>query len=786
MNGRNPRTYWIGGALLLATIFVAGWTSIAETLAIGALERAGFGPVVLKIGSLTPWRLEATNVSLAGGRYRAGTVRAHYRPDELLDRRVRSIEIEDPFIQVTPDVATEASEKPAAAAEPSEPQPQPRIDHLVLRRGSATWSLPGGDVAASFDGEWSPSEAGVISGRAEIKASGAGLSLDGNWAGTVDPSNPLAWLGLAIVDASAKDVLVPGLADKLNGRFRLRLEGNAQGLAFDVDGKGSLAAARGEVRLEGQLEASDDGSIGQDFSVPVLRLAVENFSTNGMSVNAAAELLDAAGPIAVAGGRFRFSASAARESDSAPIEAANFESDGAWRLDGMSLSLDPSAVNLSVEDARLQPGARIVDAIKAKLVPNPVRPPQINLVFDRGGSVTLAPQLELSVDPITAWPDGASISLPLAPFTIGGFASLSGGDSRLEITGGLERAMRLYSKVVGSATGWQVTSEMSAASGRKIGNLDVALPQSSPWRATFKTEQMVFGPGQIAWSEVFGPLLDLRAVAGSIDLGLTLSPDDDGFAGTLALKTSQLGFDWADTKFENVGAQVALERIWPPQSKTGQTISFSRIGAALPVEQGVITFDFPGGEDLRLERVAAELAGGSLEGGDAIIHLGPTPSQTVLNVRNVDLGKLLSGAALDGLEGVGTVGGSLPIHIEDGSIFVRNGELAANSGSLRYRPATPSAALQAGGAIVGQALANFQYESLKATVNGDVMEDLKIGLALKGKNPDLMKGYPVEFNVNLEGPLGRIAANSLSAYRIPEAILDQIPVTGAGVTTQPQ
>jgi hypothetical protein len=182
-------------------------------------------------------------------------------------------------------------------------------------------------------------------------------------------------------------------------------------------------------------------------------------------------------------------------------------------------------------------------------------------------------------------------------------------------------------------------------------------------------------------------------------------------------------------------------------------------------------------------------AGGTIAAEPAVLRLDGTPSLIPLAAEGLDLGKILAATTLQGLDATGTISGPVPTWLESGAIIVKDGLLAARNGIIRYRPAQPSAVLASGGAIVGQALANFQYEELKAVMNGDVMKDLKIAVGLKGKNPDLMRGYPVEFNLNFEGPLGDIAASGLSTYRIPDTIrdrIDQNSVTSPPGTQSPQ
>jgi hypothetical protein len=118
--------------------------------------------------------------------------------------------------------------------------------------------------------------------------------------------------------------------------------------------------------------------------------------------------------------------------------------------------------------------------------------------------------------------------------------------------------------------------------------------------------------------------------------------------------------------------------------------------------------------------------------------------------------------------------GTLPITVADGAAVIAGGELVSDHpGWIRYRPAQAPAALEAAGANVNlllQALDNFRYKELRLTVDGRTDADMDVGLHIAGANPDLYDGYPIEFNLNLEGALGNLLRDSLVGYQVPELI----------------
>jgi hypothetical protein len=71
-------------------------------------------------------------------------------------------------------------------------------------------------------------------------------------------------------------------------------------------------------------------------------------------------------------------------------------------------------------------------------------------------------------------------------------------------------------------------------------------------------------------------------------------------------------------------------------------------------------------------------------------------------------------------------------------------------------------------------LENFHYDRLKITLDGRTDSAMDIGLHLKGANPELYEGFPIDFNLNLDGELANILKSGLSSYQLPDRIRERI------------
>jgi len=114
---------------------------------------------------------------------------------------------------------------------------------------------------------------------------------------------------------------------------------------------------------------------------------------------------------------------------------------------------------------------------------------------------------------------------------------------------------------------------------------------------------------------------------------------------------------------------------------------------------------------------------------------------------------LTSVLALEGddLVGTGTLSGTLPLTINDHRLSISNGHLVAESpgGTLRLTSKIPSPTEQASLNFALNALRNFTYTSLRAQIDYAENGDLALAVQLQGRNPEVEKGRPIHYNLNI-------------------------------------
>jgi hypothetical protein len=159
---------------------------------------------------------------------------------------------------------------------------------------------------------------------------------------------------------------------------------------------------------------------------------------------------------------------------------------------------------------------------------------------------------------------------------------------------------------------------------------------------------------------------------------------------------------------------------------------------------------------LEIKEFRCNLFGGTVTSPGLALDLANPIAQTTVSLRDLDLAKILSVEQNQSLHGTGTLDGTVPVSITQAGVTVKDGVVAAlpPGGIIRY-----GAALESSKAIsetssqlhlVTQALNNFHYTLLRVGVDYADSGTLLLSARLEGRNPDLKKIPPVNFNLTVQ------------------------------------
>lgn len=229
---------------------------------------------------------------------------------------------------------------------------------------------------------------------------------------------------------------------------------------------------------------------------------------------------------------------------------------------------------------------------------------------------------------------------------------------------------------------------------------------------------------------------------------------------------------------QGVNAVVKLDSLIP-LTLTEEKISVGAVNVGLPLGSGLVVASLDAKKLFTVHQAEWSLAGGRISSSPFSVMLeGDLSTTATLTARDLQLTELFQIAPLDGLSAEGTVDGILPLEIHKGEVMLKNGVLESKgSGKINYNPQEIPAFLRDNSQQVVDlrvALKAFDFESLKLTLDGTLGKGQKVGLSAKGKNPEFYDGYPVNINLNVEGPLENILRYSPGSSQIPDNIQKQL------------
>ncbi len=229
---------------------------------------------------------------------------------------------------------------------------------------------------------------------------------------------------------------------------------------------------------------------------------------------------------------------------------------------------------------------------------------------------------------------------------------------------------------------------------------------------------------------------------------------------------------------QGVNAVINLDSL-TPLTLSEEKIAVGAVNVGLPLGSGLIVASLDAQKNFTLHEAEWKLAGGTITSTPLTVKLdGALTADATLTAKDLQLTELFQIAPLDGLSAVGTVDGVLPLEIRNGEVSLKNGVLESRgSGKIMYSPQEIPAFLRDNSQQIVDlrvALKAFEFESLKLTLDGTLGKGQKVGLSAKGKNPEFYDGYPVNINLNVEGPLENILKYSPGSSQIPDNIQKQL------------
>jgi len=626
--------------------------------------------------------------------------------------------------------ATVTGRMPAAALAP------------LVTAGGETVDL---SLAVAGDGPilaWRPDGAG---GRADLSGR-VGLALDGAAAATAD------------IDVALRH----GEAFGMTGLAAFGLAVTAEPFAIAAQDIGAQVAAL-SGRFGGSL--SPDGALA--LAGPV-DLQAEDIAGPGFAADtlALAPVLDiAAGP---AGWSLRL-----EEPAPARIGAARLP--GVLDLDGpVALALD----RLEVGDAGA--GLRVAaEAGVAKVAGRLTGPDPPRAFREAGGRVTL----DLAgTDPVRGslalsggrllWPaerlriDAADLVLPLGTGPDAGPVSLSVS------LADADRPAR-HAPLRLAAEGTRTGDALALAGSLSAIGPGVSVPIAAQARLDDISLDLDIGPATIAFApdgrqpgDLAAILGGLEDVAGAVNLAATARLGGDAPPRIAA----SLGFQdvsaaQGDLAVTGLSGSLRMADLLAPASDGRQRLTARAAIVGVPVAAPEAEFSIAtraGAPVVTLHRGSGRVAGGTVTLDETPWDFGAETNELRVRVRQVEIGQLLRDWQVEGVSGTGRLSGAIPVRLAANGLSIRRARLASDGpGAIRVDWGEARERLMRSGeqvALAATALEDFRYEAMAIDIDKPAGGELSFAIGLDGANPAVLNGYPMRFNVTLQGRLEPILA----------------------------
>jgi hypothetical protein len=306
--------------------------------------------------------------------------------------------------------------------------------------------------------------------------------------------------------------------------------------------------------------------------------------------------------------------------------------------------------------------------------------------------------------------------------------------------------------------------------------------RSDEGSVALSTPVFAFAPGRLQPSAI-SPILTgkIGNVSGGAGLELAAAWGASGPKASGAFILDGLGFEWRFGIVEGLTTRFSVADLLNVRTDAPQRIDVGLIDPGLPLRDGSLVMELLGPTRVRLASARFPFAGGAITAAPAEIDLTSERKIVLLLADSISLNELQVMFSPPNLVTTGSMSGSIPIEARDRSVFIVSGELVSDSpGVVSYvGPAAQGIAQQSESTkLAFDALANFHYDRLTLRLDGDVAGELSASVRIEGRNPDVLDGFPIVFNVNTSERFSDLLTDafralSLNAAAQGEVILDE-------------
>ena len=227
--------------------------------------------------------------------------------------------------------------------------------------------------------------------------------------------------------------------------------------------------------------------------------------------------------------------------------------------------------------------------------------------------------------------------------------------------------------------------------------------------------------------------------------------------------------------------------LFPLETSGKQTLTMKSFNPGFPLENGVVSFNFVP-EGVEVDAADWPIGNGSFSLDPFTWVYTADENRVTMRVKDVALGDFLNDLGNKKIDATGTVVGVFPIVVRGVEVLIEDGVVSVpNGGVIKYDPGPNSRTYSEAEAIdvlrqrrsneyaalAQDALREFRYRELSASLNGPLNGDVEIGLIFDGSNEKVLNRQPFRFDITVKGELFNIARSFNSNAQVKAEIMRQ-------------
>jgi hypothetical protein len=281
----------------------------------------------------------------------------------------------------------------------------------------------------------------------------------------------------------------------------------------------------------------------------------------------------------------------------------------------------------------------------------------------------------------------------------------------------------------------------------------------------------------------------VAAVEGTISADMEVSFANDEIQGSGGvLNIMDMNFGTAPGPVEGLNTQIEFSSLMPFQTAGRQVMTVENFDPGIPLEDGTIEYELVP-EGVKIYSARWPLNVGAFELDPFIWRYGADENRVVMRLNDISIDELLQSVGNEKLEATGTVSGVFPIVVRGLNVLVDDGYLEAKDGGIirfkseqsqettdrfqgdRILDTWSSGDEGVYNDLAREALREFNYRELTASIDGPLDGDVELGVIFNGANKKVLNGQPFEFDINVQGELFNILRSFNSNSQIKSELL---------------